>query len=144
MLKVVFDTVVFVRSLINPHSRWGRTVFTYSHRCRLFLSYPVLTEILEVLKRPELTSKFRSLRNMDMTRVIEILGQAEVVEITQIPTASRDVKDNKFLATAGAAGADYLVTEDEDLLVLVEYEGVKIVDTAAFLAILELEKGEEQ
>ena len=139
MLKVVFDTVVFVRSLINPHSRWGRTVFTYSHRCRLFLSYPVLTEILEVLKRPELTSKFHSLQNMDMAKVIEILGQAEVVEIAQIPAVSRDIKDNKFLATAEAAGADYLVTEDQDLLVLTEYEGVKVVDTATFLAILEQE-----
>jgi len=139
MLKVVFDAVVLVRSLINPHSRWGPTVFTHSHRYRLFLSYPILMEILEVLRRPELTSKFLNLQNMDMARVIEILGQAEVVEIAQISAVSRDVKDNKFLATAESAGADYLVTEDEDLLILIEHKGAKIVDTATFLAILEQE-----
>ena len=27
MLRVVFDTVVFVRSLINPHNYCGRVVF---------------------------------------------------------------------------------------------------------------------
>jgi uncharacterized protein len=141
MLRVVFDTVVFVRGLITPHSRWGRAVFAHFPRYRLFLSQPVILEILDVLRRPELTQKFRGLRGMDIARVIEILGQAEIVEVLAIPAISRDAKDDKFLATASAAGAEYLVTEDEDLLVIGEYEGVKIVDTATFLEILE-ERGE--
>lgn len=136
MLRVVFDTVVFVRGLINPHSGWGRAVFVHADRYRLFLSRPVLAEYLEVLRRPELTRKFRSLRAMDMAKVLEILAQAEVVEITEVPAVSRDVKDDKFLATAEAAAADYLVTEDDDLLVLKEYKGAKVVDTATFLRVL--------
>lgn len=137
MLRVVFDTVVFVRCLINPHSRWGDLVFTYYPRYRLFLSQPVILEILDVLRRPELTRKFRTLKGMDMARIIEILGQAEIVEVETVPKVSRDIKDDKFLATARAAGAEYLVTEDEDLLVIGEYEGIRIVDTADFLDILE-------
>ncbi len=65
-----------------------------------------------------------------------LLGQAERVELTEIPAVARDPKDDKFLATAAVAGADYLVTEDDDLLVLGEYQGVKIVKAAAFLRIL--------
>ena len=138
MLRVVFDTVVFVRSLINPHSRWGHVVFTHNPQYRLFLSQPVILEILDVLRRPELTRKFRSLRGMDVARIIEILGQAEIVEVSATPAAvSRDVKDDKFLATARAAGADYVITEDEDLLVIGEYEGAQIIDTATFTRILE-------
>ncbi len=140
-MKVVFDTVVFVRSLINPHSKWGRAVFAHADSYSLILSQPILEEILDVLRRPELTRKFRSLKDMDMARVIQILGQAQVVEVGKIPQASRDPKDDKFLATARAAGAEYLVSEDQDLLVLGEYEGVKIVDTATFLAILERGEG---
>ena len=136
-MKVVFDTVVFVRSLINPHSRWGQAVFRYADSYRLFLSRPVLAEILDVLKRPELTRKFRGLAGMDVARVIDILGQAQVVEVAATPRASRDPKDDKVLATAREAGAAYLVSEDEDLLVLEEYEGVKIVDATTFLCILE-------
>lgn len=141
MLRVVFDTVVFVRSLINPHSGWGRAVFLHSDRYRLFLSQPVLTEYLDVLRQPELTGKFRSLKTMDMAKVLEIIAQAEVVEVGEMPAASRDPKDNKFLATAEAAAADYLVTADGDLLILKEYKGVKIVDMATFLRALEA--GEE-
>ena len=141
MLRVVFDTVVFVRGLINPHSWWGRAVFVHHHQYRLFLSQPVIMEILDVLHRPELTSKFRSLKGMDLARVIDILGQAEIVDVPAIPAVSRDFKDDKFLATARAAGAEYLITEDEDLLVLGEYEGVKIIDTATFLEILEEQEG---
>ncbi len=136
-MKVVFDTVVFVRSLINPYSRWGSAVFRHADYYTLFLSRPILEEILDVLRRPELTRKFRSLEQMDTARVIEILGQARVVEVAEMPRASRDPKDDKFLATARAAGAEYLLSEDQDLLVLGEYEGVKIVDTTAFLRVLE-------
>lgn len=136
-MKVVFDTVVFVRSLINPHGRWGKAVFGHADSYSLILSQPILAEIFDVLRRPELTRKFRSLQGMNIARVLEILGQAQVVEVMMTPRASRDPKDDKFLATAQAAGAAYLVSEDEDLLVLGEYEGVKIVDTATFLAILE-------
>lgn len=141
MLKVVFDTVVFVRSLINPHSWWGRAVFDYSHRYRLFLSQSVFEEILEVLHRPELTRKFRTLKGMDWKAVISLLSQAELVDIIETEAISRDPKDDKFLLTAREAGADYLVTGDDDLLVLKEYRGVKIVNMATFMAILQQEPG---
>lgn len=142
MLRVVFDTVVFVRCLINPHGRWGALVFEHAGRYRLFVSEPVLVEILEVLARPELTKKFRSLRGLDRTRVLDLLAQASVVELPAIPPVSRDPKDDKFLATARAARAQYLVSEDEDLLHLGEYEGIKMVNALQFLRILEQEDGQ--
>ncbi len=140
MLKIVIDTVVFVRSLINPHSRCGKIVFSHNKIYQLFVSEPIVTEILEVLHRPELTVKFRALKNMDFFMVMEILGHAKVVEISTIGQVSRDPKDNKFLATAAETKSDYLVTEDNDLLDLREYQGVKIVNTDTFLHILETKK----
>lgn len=140
MLKIVIDTVVFVRSLINPHSRCGKIVFSHNKIYQLFVSEPIVTEILEVLHRPELTVKFHRLKNMDFFMVMEILGQAKVVEISTIGQVSRDPKDNKFLATAAETKSDYLVTEDNDLLDLKEYQGVKIVNTDTFLHILETKK----
>ncbi|MGH2534243.1 MAG: putative toxin-antitoxin system toxin component, PIN family [Thermomicrobiales bacterium] len=52
------------------------------------------------------------------------------------PPISRDPNDDKFLATALAAHADFLVTEDNDLLVLGDYQGVRIVDARTFLSLL--------
>jgi len=136
MLKVVFDTVVFVRSLINPYSFWGKLVFVHDHRYQLFVSEPILTEILEVLRRPELKEKFHTLEKLNIASIMEILGQASVVEIQVVTGVSRDPKDDKFLATAVAAKADYLVSEDKDLLVLKEYRGVKIIDAKTFLELV--------
>ncbi|OGG31592.1 putative toxin-antitoxin system toxin component, PIN family [Candidatus Gottesmanbacteria bacterium RIFCSPLOWO2_02_FULL_38_8] len=139
MLGVVIDTVIFVRSLINPKSFCGKIVFFHNKSYQLFISEPIVREIIEVLQRPELTRKFKTLKNMDFLRVLEILGQANVVQVFTIGQVSRDPKDNKFLATAIAAKARYLVTEDKDLLDLKEYQGIKIIDTNIFL--LTLEKG---
>ncbi len=48
----------------------------------------------------------------------------------------RDVKDDKFLACGFEAKADYIITGDNDLLVLKKYEGIKIVTPREFLKIL--------
>lgn len=137
MIRVVFDTVGFVRGLINPHSFWGKIVFQYSDLYRLFVSREVIHEIFEVLQRPELTVLFHTLEGLDREKIIEIVSQAEVVEIFDVPPISRDVNDDIFLATAKAANANYLVSADRDLLVLKEYEGIKIIDAETFIGILE-------
>ena len=133
----VFDTVIFVRSLINPHGKWGRLVFSYASYYRLVVSEPILTETLAMLQRPELTRKFRTLPGLDRGRIMDLLAQAESVEVLHIPSVSRDPEDNKLLATAQAASADYLVAEDQDLLVLKEYQGVRIVTAAEFIRLWE-------
>lgn len=140
MTRAVFDTVVFVRSLINPYGRWGELVFSYQDRYQLFVSQQIVEEYLEVLHRPELAKKFKALTNLDLAKIIDLLGQAPLVEISTIPTASRDPKDNKFLACAQQAKADYLVTEDRDLLDIGEYQDTKIVTALEFLHILDKKK----
>jgi len=44
----------------------------------------------------------------------------------------RDSEDNKILESAVEAGADYLVTRDNDLLSLEQYENIKIVNPSEF------------
>jgi putative PIN family toxin of toxin-antitoxin system len=143
MLKAVLDTVVFVRSLISPHGLWGQLVFALSDHYVLYLSRPVLQEILEVIERPILRRKYRTTAG-GMGRLLEILAQADVVEIGEVPAVSRDPKDDKFLVTAVAARAHYLITEDEDLLVLKEYQGVQIVNAATFLSLLRERQSDRQ
>lgn len=97
----------------------------------------MVREVLEVLHRPELTRKFRSLSTVPLARVVELLGQAEVGHIGEAPPISRDPKDDKFLLTAEAGAADEIVSEDQDLLVLGTYQAIPIVTAGRFLAILE-------
>src|SRR6266568_4247786 len=112
MVRVVLDTVVFVRALMNSRSVPGRLVYAFSDRYHLVLSAPAVGEILEVLGREELIAKFR-LRDVNyaeaLARLLRAIQQAETVELDQLPPISRDPKDDKFIATALAAQADYLV-----------------------------------
>ena len=141
MLRVVFDTVIFVRCLINPLGLWGRAVFELSPQYHLCVSAPVLLEVLDVLYRSSLQRKFKSLAGRNVEDVLGLLADAEGFEIGDPPAVSRDPKDDKFLATAAAAQADYLVTEDQDLLVLREHQGTRIVTMAAFIQVLEQQAG---
>ena len=109
-----------------------KIVFSHNKTYQMFLSEPIVSEFLDVLRRPELTGKFKQLENMDFPEVLDILGQAPIVEISKIPTVSRDFDDNKFIATAVEAGAGYLVTEDYDLLDIKEYKGIKIINAGVF------------
>lgn len=99
--------------------------------------------MLEVLDRPAIRRKYRTIAGDEMVRVLDIIGKAPVVELGEIPPTSRDPAGHKFLATARAARAaraNYLVSEDQDLLTLEGFEGTRIVSAAAFLRILGLQE----
>lgn len=137
MPNVVFDTMIFVRSVLNPYGLWGRLIFQHNGRYRLFLSIELATEILAVLARSKLRRRFR-VNEEQVTQLVTLLEQAEVVVLSEIPAVVRDPKDDMVLATAATARADYLVTEDRDLLDdFQEYQGVRVLTAAAFLRLLE-------
>jgi putative PIN family toxin of toxin-antitoxin system len=108
MVRAVFDTVIFVRCLLNPRSRWGTLIFERVGLYHLVVSPSVLAEILEVLDRPVLARSFRFVAGRDKRTVLTLLSRAEVVELSDVPSVSRDPEDDKFLATAKAGAADYL------------------------------------
>ena len=58
----------------------------------------------------------RFVAGMDARRVLDLLRHAELVEVADIPPVSRKPKDDIFLATAVVGEADYVVSEDYDLL----------------------------
>jgi uncharacterized protein len=54
-----------------------------------------------------------------------------------LPAVTRDPKDDYFLPYAVVGQANYLVSGDDDLLVLGKVEGVRIVRPAEFLELLQ-------
>jgi putative PIN family toxin of toxin-antitoxin system len=137
MIKAVFDTNVFLRALINPYSRCGRLLDEFVNEYELVLSPAIIREVLEVLHRPQLRAKLPQITQLDLTVLIALFEQAQVVEPPEVPAIARDPKDDKFLACARAANAHFLVTEDKDLLVLEMYDETQICQPAEFIAVLE-------
>ena len=64
---------------------------------------------------------------------LELRKFAQIVVPTQTLDVTGDPDDNRILECALAAGSDYIVTYDQDLLRLGEYGGIKIVSAADFL-----------
>jgi putative PIN family toxin of toxin-antitoxin system len=129
--KVVFDTNVFVRALINPKGINARLILSLS-RYVLVTSVAIVEEVAEVLARPGVLDD-TAIRKLDVERVLELLRRAPMVSPATAVTVCRDPDDNKFLEEAIVAGAAYLVTSDKDLRDLGEYEGVKIRLPVEFL-----------
>lgn len=137
MIGAVLDTVIFVRCLLNPESRWGAVIFDRANSYRLVVSSLILSETLEVLDRPVLARNVRFVAGRDKDTVFALLSRAEVVDVPDVPSVSPDPHDDKFLATAKVGAADFLVTEDNDLLVIGHHGGARIEDALTFLRVLD-------
>jgi uncharacterized protein len=136
-MRVVLDTVIFVRALINPKGRWGRLLFEHADKYVIVLSPEIVKEILDVINRPELHRRFPEMADLPrMDLVLSRIEEAEVVEPRERLEVCRDPNDNKFFECAVAARADYIVSEDKDLLVVAEYKGIRTVSAAEFLTIV--------
>jgi hypothetical protein len=136
-IKAVIDTQIFLRAGINRKSLPGRLVFELRDLYELKVATEILAEITDVLNRPEIRKKFKTLTDNVVNELITLISSAEVVTLTETPAVSRDSKDDIFLACAKASGAQYIVSEDKDLLVLHPYDGIQIINALDFLRVLQ-------
>lgn len=136
-MRAVFDTVVFVRALINPHGRWGRLLFGYCDRYVLVLSPEIVREILDVLYRSSLRERFPQIDEVAVDRALAIIEAAEVVEPAKQLAVCRDPNDNKFFECALEGGAAYIVSEDKDILDVGAYEGIRTVSASQFMELID-------
>lgn len=140
VIRVVLDTVVFVRALINPKSICGRLAFDLCNHYVLVTSPAVLREVLEVINRGEIRLKSPNFEKVPFDQVLSYLARAEVVNPELRIKTCRDPNDDKFIEAAVAGKARYLVTEDQDLLVLHRYEEVQIVNCSYFVGLIEVNR----
>ena len=75
-------------------------------------------------------SQAKLIKSLDSNHLVQIIG--DVFSPKQQITLCRDEADDYLLALAIEAKADYLVTGDQDLLVLQEVGTCRIVDAATF------------
>jgi uncharacterized protein len=130
---VIFDTQLILRATINRRSLPRKLLFELQNQYRLAVSLEIIAEVQDVLNRPELRTKFRSLTDDAVEETLVLLTSAEQFSPSETPPASRDPKDDKFLALAAECKAQYLVSEDKDLLVLDPYQNTRILNALNFL-----------
>lgn len=107
----------------------------------LIISPHILGEIRRVLNSPKIASVY-TLTHQDIADLIQLFhARATVVRGTlTIPRIARDCEDDHILTCAKEGEADYIVSGDQDLLILERYEGVPIVTPVAFAAFLKVSR----
>ena len=137
MIRAVVDTNILIRSLIKPQGTVGPII----SRLRdgdytLVYSAPLVDELVAKLSLPRIQVKYHMRLEEIEALVALIVLQGEKVIPTWKVKVCRDPKDDMFIEAALAGEAQVVVTGDDDLLTLKEFETVRFVTPRAFLADL--------
>ncbi len=138
-LRAVLDTNVFVSGLIGVNSPPRQIVDAWlDGRFTLVTSLYLVDELAHVLTYPRIVKRIRLDESEVDAILAALLSQAEMAPgELELPGVTRDPKDDAVVACAVEGEADYIVSGDEDLLVLNVYKEVKIVTPRQFMSILE-------
>ena len=137
--RVVLDTNVVLSvldfsngALVHVRLGWQ------SGRCTPLVSAATAAELIRVLAYP----KFHLRTEQQKTLLSDYLPFCESVRVPSPPPATptcRDPFDRQFLELALAGKADFLVTGDQDILVLAPELTCPILEADAFLSRLRIE-----
>ena len=135
--RVVFDTSTLVGAALKPGSVPHQALLHAMARCDVCASVETWMELERVMQR----DRFDRYQNRDIRLEFVNLMRTSMhfFAVTQadeeaLQPACRDATDNKFLALVQVCQADFLVSSDEDLLVLNPWRGVPELRPAAFLS----------
>ena len=130
--RVIIDTNLWISFLITKDFTKLDEIILSRH-CILIFSKELLTEFLDVIKRPKLRRFFTS---EDIENLLETIEEyADFIEVNTQVNDCRDPKDNFLLSLSIDGKADYLLTGDKDLLDLIKYRKTTILTISQFLQI---------
>ena len=138
-VRVVLDANIFISSLIselgNPAkiiNRWLEEEF------EVLISPPIIDEILRVTAYERLQKKYAKVHENRLEFAALISKQATWIEPQKkLDVVPDDESDNRYFECAAAGNAQHIISDDEHLLQVGEYQGITVLTPAAFLALLD-------
>ncbi|PSF39483.1 putative toxin-antitoxin system toxin component, PIN family [Aphanothece hegewaldii CCALA 016] len=140
-MKVVLDVNVWVSGLLW-RGRPGLILdLSKKQQITIFVSDGLRQELENTLRRTKFKSKIQSLAITveDLLTVIKELSQSSPYLSVELPEL-RDLDDLVILGTAQASQAEFIITGDQDLLVLKKFNDIPILTPQDFLKMFGVEK----
>ncbi|MDQ0641044.1 putative PIN family toxin of toxin-antitoxin system [Pedobacter sp. W3I1] len=127
--RIILDTNLWISFLISKDfSKLDEIIF--SKKSILIFSQELLEEFLEVVKRPKFRRYFAQTDIEELLETIDEYGEFIVVK-SKIEIC-RDAKDNFLLSLAVDGKADFLLTGDQDLLMIEKIGKTNIKTISSF------------
>ncbi|MDQ3131613.1 MAG: putative toxin-antitoxin system toxin component, PIN family [Acidobacteriota bacterium] len=115
-IAVVFDTNVLIAFYLSRNSKSAVAkiirLWRNERKLQMIVSVEIIAEYLEILERVGIIEN----RIERLKEILDTFGIISKFSLGKIPTESRDVDDNLVLATVLTGKADFLITNDKDLL----------------------------
>lgn len=138
-LRVVVDTNVLISGLFGIKNSPSAQILNdfRSQKIIFAISPAILKEVVDVINRDRIIKRTKMSQKERVDFIDKLIERCDVTPGRKLQEViSRDITDDKFISCAVEAQADYIITGDNDLLELKEYEGIKIVAPREFLGIL--------
>ena len=119
-MNLILDTNTVLSALFKPQNRQAEMLHLWrSHRFEWLTCTQQLEEIGNVLSRPRIFTRIAGGSATAQRLIEEMHARCTFFPLSPpFPPVCRDAKDDYLVALLAQAGASYLVTGDNDLLVL--------------------------
>ena len=132
-IKIVLDSNVILSAALFKQSTPRQALDKAAVSGQILMSSEILGELQDIFNRPKFDKySSKQVRNEFLN---DFLTVVENVEIVQKITICRDRKDDKFLELAVNGQADYIITGDQDLLVLNPFQNIAIISVSDYLSL---------
>ena len=136
-MRIVLDTNILISALVSDKGASAHILA----RCQtgeleLLISPGSIVELRRVLAYPRIRKSIK-VSDEQIERFVTFLEESSVVLTppTERRVVPADADDDKFVALALAGEAPYIVSGDDHLLNVGQYQGVTILKPAAFLRL---------
>ena len=132
-MRIVIDSNIFVSSFFwggNPRKIFDRVIDGLDE---LYITDEILKEILDVMSRKKFDLELQ--KAIDYVNIIDQYS-FKVVSKDNSENISRDKDDNKIISCGINGKVDCIISGDNDLLILKEYSGIRIMSPKEYLGSL--------
>lgn len=128
--RVVFDTSAMISGLLWKGKSYHCLLLARAGVIRSVYCNPMLADLTEKLRE-----KFKYTENQIHAVVADIRKYGEQVEISgELKMVHADADDDKFIECAIAGNASFIISSDNHLLTIGEYQKIKILSPGEFIS----------
>lgn len=130
--RIIIDTNLWISFLLTKDFTKLDRLLTDQSVVLLF-SHELLNEFLEVARRPKFKKYFSE---TVLQRLLQQISQhAKFINVNSVINICRDPKDNFLLSLSADGQATYLITGDNDLLMLRQFGITRIITLTEYLSM---------